>query len=455
MLGVRNMIIRCELCGKEFEASPNRRGNYPRFCPDTHYDNCPICGKQYVVKPHNLGKPPVCCSYECRAKKTAQTSLEKYGCKAPGNNPEARKKASETMMEHLGVPYAMMNKDVREKSKEVLVERYGVENIAKNPEYKMKAVNTSIERYGQLPFNSKESYEKQHRTIFEKYGVNAATSIPHVQLSSHNRISQMNLDFKDKLEKLGYDCKLEYRINNRYFDIYVEKLNSLIELNPTYTHWMYASKESKDYDKYYHRNKSLLAESAGIQCIHIWDWDNHRKVLGNLIQTSEYDASNFSVYKLNEDAANKFLKENDLRGSIKGSALHLGLVKDNEIFQCISFIRSRYSTNFDIELVRLTTKLYNKIIGGFDKLSREASLTLGIDRCICYMDYSKPFNQSALEEMNMKFKYLTPPALVYSKGIQFYSQNLINKKFNTVEDITLENGWLPMYTCGSKVYTFE
>ena len=45
MLGVRNMIIRCELCGKEFEASPNRRGNYPRFCPDTHYDNCPICGK--------------------------------------------------------------------------------------------------------------------------------------------------------------------------------------------------------------------------------------------------------------------------------------------------------------------------------------------------------------------------------------------------------------------------
>ena len=40
----------------------------------------------------------VACSYECRVKKTQKTSLEKYGCLAPGNNPEAREKSKKTMV---------------------------------------------------------------------------------------------------------------------------------------------------------------------------------------------------------------------------------------------------------------------------------------------------------------------------------------------------------------------
>ncbi len=442
----------CEQCGEEFETTSSRA----RFCNKDHFANCPVCGSKYLIKKYCLGSPPVCCSYACRAKKTAQTSLLKYGCKAPGNNPEARKKASETMMKSLGVPYAQMSKEVKEKSEATLKLKYGVDNIAKNPEYKMKAVNTAVERYGgKLPFNSPESYDKQRKTILEKYGVNSALEIPHVQRSSPTRVSKMNIDFKERIEKLGHMCELEYRIGNRYFDLYVDDIKTVIELDPTYTHWFYANKESKDYDKYYHRNKSILAESVGLKCVHIWDWDSYRKVLGHMFVTSKYDVSDFKVYKLTKSAADKFLKENDLRGSVRGDVLHLGLVKDDEIYQCISFSKSKYNTKFDVQLVRWTSKLYTEVVGGFDKLSSEASLQLGISRCIAYMDYSKPYDETILEEMNMKFKYRTPPVLVYSKGVQFYTSNTILKQFNTVEKIDISNGWLPIYTCGSKVYVFE
>lgn len=446
------MIAKCIFCGKEFIAKNKNK----KVCGDDHYENCPVCGKWKKISPSRITVEPTACSYACRAKRTQQTSLEKYGCKAPGNNPEARKKASETMMKNLGVPYAMMSKDVREKSKEKLIEKYGVDNIAKNPEYKMKAVQTSIDRYGMLPFNSPESYEKQHQTIMKRYGVNSALEIPHVMEStSRNHISKLNINLKDRIEKYGYHCQLEYNIEGKFYDIRIEDTPYIIELNPTYTHTSYADSTNPEYDMYYHRNRSIVAESKGLQCIHIWDWDNQTKVLGSIIKTSRYKNNEFEIYRLNSDIANRFFKTNDVRGEVKGNALYVGAIKDNEVFACIAFTKSRYNKKFDIELIRYTQKLFVEIPGIFDILSTHASSIFEINRCIAYMDYSKPYNQSILEEMGMKFSYKVPPAKIYSKGTKFYTRSLVERKFNTVETINKENGWLPVYTCGSKVYIFE
>ena len=118
----------CEFCGEPFV--PN--SNFQRYCKRPHYMNCPICGKQYLVTNNeNLRRPPVACSYECRAKKTRQTSLQKYGVAAPGNNPEARVKAKASMQKKYGVDYAMQSEELKEKAKDVLIQRYGVDNIQK------------------------------------------------------------------------------------------------------------------------------------------------------------------------------------------------------------------------------------------------------------------------------------------------------------------------------------
>lgn len=159
---------KCEFCGKEFQP----RSSSQRYCKGPHMRICPACGKEYEEKnSENLKKPPHACSYACRAILTKRTSLEKYGCAAPGNSPEARKKASQTMMNKLGVPYAMMSKDVRDKSKDTMLERYGVENAAQSSELLEKRLQTNKNNHGGvLSFNTEESYERRSKTVQERYG---------------------------------------------------------------------------------------------------------------------------------------------------------------------------------------------------------------------------------------------------------------------------------------------
>lgn len=159
---------KCAYCGEEFIP----RSNHAIYCKRPHYMVCPVCGKKYLVTNNDKLKfPPTACSYPCRTILRTRTSIEKYGCTAPGNNPEARKKASETMMKNLGVPYAMMSSEIREKSKETLLKKYGVDNVGKNKEIREKRMQTERANHnGMLAFNTPQSYEKRKETVLTKYG---------------------------------------------------------------------------------------------------------------------------------------------------------------------------------------------------------------------------------------------------------------------------------------------
>ena len=115
----------CAFCGKEFLP----KSNFQKYCKGPHIRICPVCGKEYEeTNSDNLKRPPHACSYECRAKKTRQTSIERYGCAAPGNNEEAREKAKATMQKKFGVNYTLQSKELSAKVKRTLINRYGVEN---------------------------------------------------------------------------------------------------------------------------------------------------------------------------------------------------------------------------------------------------------------------------------------------------------------------------------------
>ena len=46
----------------------------------------------------------------------------------------------------------------------------------------------------------------------------------------------MNLKFKELLDSLNIECELEYRIENRFYDIHIKNTKLLIEIDPTWTH---------------------------------------------------------------------------------------------------------------------------------------------------------------------------------------------------------------------------
>ena len=130
----------CKFCNKEFTP----RSNHQSYCSGPHIRICPVCKGGYIEdNSENLKFPPVACSYECRIKKTQQTSLEKYGCKAPGNSTSARNKAKETMVARYGVPYAMQNEELRQKSRKSLLDRYRVKSANQHSKIITKQLKTN------------------------------------------------------------------------------------------------------------------------------------------------------------------------------------------------------------------------------------------------------------------------------------------------------------------------
>lgn len=119
----------CKFCNQPFIPTSGKQ----LYCKRPHYMNCPVCGKQYLVTNNeNLKRPPVACSYACRAKRTRETSMKKYGVVAPGNNVEARAKAKRTMIERYGGSATLQCKELSDKAKQTMIERYGVDNPNKS-----------------------------------------------------------------------------------------------------------------------------------------------------------------------------------------------------------------------------------------------------------------------------------------------------------------------------------
>lgn len=444
----------CAICHQPFEGQSGAR-----FCKRVHLTTCPICGKIREASRTQLsqianGNHPTC-SYACRVAKTQATSMERYGCKAPGNNPEARKKASETMMKTLGVPYAMMNDEVRKRGEQTLLEKYGVTNAGKAEEVIEKRKQTNKERYGDvMPFNRPECYEKQHQTIMERYGVMYASLLPQVQ-NKQGHISNINKDIANKLNSIGYDTSFEKYLDGKYFDIELIDDQILLEINPSYTHAAIEHYNLFAVPSTYHLYKTQLANEHGYQCIHLWDWDNVDIVINQLKPKQLIDASEFQVYKLTKEATDRFLIDNCIHGTRRGQMLSLGLVRDDEVYQIMTFGKSKRNKDYPIEMKRACTRIGYKILNGYDKLSKAASQEFGVESCIAYQDISK-LSDINYEELGMKLLTTNPPRKIWSKGKKYICDYLVqNPQTDYAEDQLLQDGWLPVYDCGQAVYVTQ
>lgn len=443
----------CEECGDWFMAASSRT----RFCNKDHYRLCPICGKLVKMSKSNLANNHTpTCSYSCRVKRTQATSMERYGCKAPGNNPEARKKASQTMLARLGVPYAMQSEDVRKKSKDTLIERYGVDNIAKNPEYLEKRVKTALDRYGGvLPFNTKEAYDKMHETMRKRYGESYYVNTKEfAEAGKHNRISKLNKSFGEFLLSHSVSFEYEKTVEHKYFDFYLPENNTLVEINPAYTHCAYPNHmNDKGEFKYYSIDKIKLARELGYKSIIIYDNDDWNRILGIIAPPliSAY-ARDCTLFKLHKSVGEAFVDRYDVAGNCRGQVLFLGLVYHGQLVQVMSFGKSRFNPNYYVELMRFCTKPRYRIIGGLSKLYNFARNYFDLHSIICYNDLSK-FSGDSYSTIGMQLLRVNPPRLVWRKGKHAITTYAEYKYYHKTKSELLDSDWIPQWDCGQSVYT--
>ena len=455
----------CELCGKEFIPKSPRQ----KFCTERHYHKCEICGKEFEYT-YETKDRRTCGSEECIQQLRERTNIGLFGSRNAMQSDIIKERLKSTNQSRYGVNWPGELPEIREKMSDSLEKRLGKRFPSQIPECREKFESTMESKYGgKYTMNSQELREKVIRTMLKKYNVPYYCMTDEYHKFQRNLISKINKKFGDMLEMNGINYAFEYRIQNRSYDICIPDYKILVDIHPTITHNSYMSiydKASCGLDKSYHYNKTQLAESSGWRCINVFDWDSWNKLLHIILpECNIYYARNLDIKYVSNDDCNRFEEANHLQGSCYGQTIRLGLFNGDKLLEVMTFGTPRYSKKYDWELLRICTEFNSRVIGGASKLFKFFIRNHG-GSIISYCDYSK-FSGAVYANIGMTYDHSTPPAKVWSRNSEKITDNLLRQrgydqlfktnygKGTSNEQLMLENGWLPVYDCGQKVYVYE
>ena len=426
------------------------------------------------------------------SEQTKVTNLEKYGVDNQFKLKENQNKAKQVMLEKYGVQKFFQERDL---FKNISLERYGVTHPMQNKEIKLKLRNTKIQRYNDPGYNNLEQIIKTNmlkygrpygfdlnkskkakyikykdvnynnrpkalKTVYEKYGKNY-----YEQLTKYtsSKISKINLKFAKFI-----NCKdFEFPLDSYSYDLKYE--NILIEIDPSFTHNSLPNKIYGKFggiDKNYHSDKTSLARQNGYKCIHIFDWDDWNKIKYLLQDKEILYARKLQIKEVDKKECNEFLNNYHLQNSCNGQEVRLGLYKDNELIEIMTFGKPRYNKNYQWELLRLCTKPEYKVVGGSEKLFKHFIQLVNPESIISYCDNSK-FSGEVYSKLGFIQKGKPHPSLHWSKDDEHITDNLLRQRgfdqlFNTNygkgtsnEELMIEHGWLPIYDCGQMTFIWH
>ena len=403
--------------------------------------------------------------------KVKATCLEKYGYENPSQSNLIQEKRKATCLEKYGYENPMKSSEIAQKSadgrsknmdiiidhiKQSMMNTYGVDNAFKSEEVKSKIVQSLQIKYGvSHPMHSPEIKKKLENTCNERYGHPYYVLTEKYRSHKYFKVSKINQSFAEKLKNIGVEYVPEYSIGRKSYDFLIPTRNLLIEINPTYTHMSYKSHWCpKGQPKTYHLDRTNLANMNSLNCLHIWDWNNQDMMIQKFLPQKIINACELKIYKLNIETCNQFLQENDYLPIPRGQILCLGLVKDDKIYQVMTFCKSKYQKQYIYQISRICTLLNYEVIGGFDLLSSEASRMFEITSCIAYADISKYWQDEVYQKIGMKLQKQNPPNLIWSKGSLYKWDYLIKGTKEERYEKMIESGWMPIYDCGTNVYVF-
>lgn len=244
------------------------------------------------------------------------------------------------------------------------------------------------EKYGTTNLNLvPEIMEKREQTCLKKYGAKCYLISQQCQSEFRNN-SKPNREFAKLLKARGIEFEREFPIANNSFDFKIG--NILLEINPYGTHnstWGLFGKPGKD--SKYHFEKSQLAKQNGYRCIHVWDWDDRDKILMLLQPRTSLYARKLQLKEISQLEANRFLKQFHMQNGSREQKVCLGLFREQELIEVMTFGKPRFNKNYEWELIRLCTRPGFRVVGGAEKLLKHFKELKNPKSLISYCDKSK------------------------------------------------------------------
>lgn len=516
------MKKKCPSCGKEFESTGHNKYCSQHCRTYKYHKVCEVCHKEFLAE-NNKTK---LCSRECMSisrknnmsdilSKMQKTCIDKYGTKNAMHNENIREKQKNTIREKYGVDNAMKSVSLKENYKKAIIEKYGVDNVAKNEDLLNKRFNTNKERYGSIsPFGNKSVQKKAVRTSLQKYGFNSwkKTMSGREYSREHNPFNNqdvrdkaiatniekygvpyyvMTQDYKDKqgntISKLNRSIGELFDINESDYEFSIgcysydlKKDNTLIEIDPTVSHnalysypyFIGATSTNSPLRRTYHKDKTEVALKEGYRCIHIFDWDDLNKIKAMLKDRKTLYARNLTLKNIDKAECDSFLENNHLQGTCRGQNIRLGLYKDSELIEVMTFGKPRYNKNYEYELLRLCTSSDYKVAGGSEKLFKYFVDTYEPKSIISYCDNSK-FTGNVYSRLQFNLKDKGKPSCHWynmKTGRHITNSLLVKNGFSRLHEdydytthsrgdsneyLMIENGYLPVYDCGQSVYVWS
>ena len=401
--------------------------------------------------------------------KIKQTNLDKYGVEYILQSPEVREKIKKTNLEKFGYESPLQSPEIQKKSKQTNLEKYGVEYASQAEEVKSRRKETSIKKYG-VPYTimAEDVKEKARNTFKEKYNVDFFCQHEKCIRAGGKRISNINKEFHELLEKNGIENELEFIVENHGYDIKVG--NTLVEIDPYYTHNItmapyFKGKERECIPADYHISKTAFAKEHGYNCIHVFDWDDTNKIVSLLQPKERIYARECTGRTLTKKEAKEFLEKYHLQGSTKSCEFAYGLFYKGELVEVMTFGKPRYNKNYKYELLRLCTKPEISIIGGASKILNFFEEQVKPSSLISYCDLSK-FNGEVYEKLGFELKEQTQPAIHWYnfKTKRHITDNLLRQrgfdqlhgtnfgKGTSNEELMIKHGYVKVPDCGQLVF---
>lgn len=402
-------------------------------------------------------------------KKIEKTMTERYGVKNPSYSSEIKQKISEIAS----------SEEFQEKYKATAMANWGVDRPSRLPEVIAKMKKTNLERYGvECTYLTPESIQHLKENSLKKYGVEnplhsdysrekaRQAFIANAQQRKNNKISKINQKVAEVLSTVyGVKTEYEFNIGRASFDLVVSGKQTVLEIDPTYTHSTLPNHWRADgLDNNYHLKKTNIAMQAGYRCIHIFDWDDPDKIYLLLQNKEKIYARNCTLSEINNLTAQQFLDKYHIQSGSKGSKIQYGLFYKGKLVEVMTFGKPRYNKHYEWELLRLCSISGKSIIGGASRLFYHFIKDQHPQSILSYCDRAK-FTGDVYQKIGMKLHHITEPTKVWSKGNRYITDNYLRQrgydqlfgtnygKGTSNEQLMIEHGWSPVYDCGQ--YVFE
>jgi len=399
-------------------------------------------------------------------KRRESTNLSKYGVANAGAAVEVRKKARSTMKEKYGVEHALQNKEFLNKSKNTLKSNYGVESPMHSPELRKKQISTTITNHGvSNPMFSEKIKLGLKESNLKKYGVENPASLPETKEKYLNTllqngnffVSEGELQIKKWLESIGITAESSFigGKNPKQIDLKIKEYNIAIEYNGAFWHSEY---NKKMYPKY-HLDKTNIAKEAGLDLIHIFDfeWKNKCNQVKSFLR-SKLGKNEIRIYgreceirQVPKKEAKYFLNQYHILGSCSFIEA-IGLYFNDELLSVIT-IGKHHRKNKEYVISRYCVKENYTVAGGITKLTKFASNKYS--ELITWIDL-RWSNGSSWIKNGWVLDGILPPDYFYydsKKAIIISKQSrqkaLVNTPIGMTEhEHSLKDGLYRVYDCG-------